>query len=349
MTDSQNILNQNNSDSAKKSQTCIDSMNPSEESKETSVVQKTSDEVFPVWVGDIPLDTTDSSIAGFFTKFGDVSSVRCTNARGKQKNRKYAFVNFSSSNAQKAACAHDGIEWRGNNLQIKFRQTAERWHQIFVGNLNLNNQVELKNELNKLGNWKIQGIRMRQGQGKNKYAFVFFNTNREASEFYDDLSGKSIKGQNIFVEFPRTPEERAALKAGIAQKQLDKAKKTVYISSLNVDVTEAHIEDFCKQYGEITKVKVPKDKNTHESRGMAFVEFVRKTSADKFVDLMLQNEMKINESSFKVEKSKINLTRHLSRKFSNGYNHAWLGRGHMSGRGYGGRGNYGFAPWFWSW
>eukprot|EP00494_Astrolonche_serrata_P005361 UN05377 len=109
------------------------------------------------------------------------------------------------------------------------------------------------------------------------------------------MTGQTINGKRIFVEFPRTNEERQAIQNGIDQKELDKAKKTVYMSNLNPDVTQQQIQHFCSKYGEIAKVKIP----SNGRQGIAFIEFVRKGCTDDFIEQMKKERLQIGGSDFK--------------------------------------------------
>jgi len=295
------------------------------------------DQKFPIWVGDIPLTATEAEMTEFFGQFGQIQSMRLSQAKGTQNKRQYAFVNFATGEARQAAVDNNGIEFQGSQLQIVKRQCAERWHQIFVGNLCLEDEEQLKQALDAIGSWNIVGVRMNKANAskKFKYAFVFFNNAKDANDFFDDMEGKEINGVAVTVEFPRasrTSEEKNALRAGVEQSEVDKARHTVYISGLDRNITEVTVRSMCAEFGEIANIKIPQ--RDGQGRGMAFVHFRRINAAIGFVEACRSNP----SADYKAELSKVKFTK-ISPAYSIfGTPQGWGGRG-----GYGNfnRGGYG--------
>jgi len=289
---------------------------------------------FPVWIGDLPMETTEEQLTEFFNEFGQVSSVRLRAARGRVTNRKFAFVNFTTQEAQLKAVEKDGGEFQGTTIQVKARETNEKWRKIFLGNLNVDTLEELEEYLEKEGNWDIKKIQFKENQ---KFSFCFFNCQDEANKFYDDMQGREINGQVVNVEFPRTKEEREAIKAGVPKKDIEKAKRTVYLSGLAENVSEEDIQAFVDAdfADKPCQVQKPKSKNKR-TRNIAFLAFERKAHADQFVSQFGPKTVgEINGSEFGAEISKINIK---GRRENFGGR-----RGYQGGRGgYGG--GYGAAP-----
>eukprot|EP00494_Astrolonche_serrata_P006507 UN06531 len=178
----------------------------------------------------------------------------------------------------------------------------------------------------------------------DKYAFVFFSNQDEANKFYDDMQNVKIGDHYITIEFPRTKEEREAIKAGVDKKTIERAKKTVFLGSLQRHVTEQNVRDFASNHGQIEKINMPK---TQSAKKMCFVEFQRKTDADRFISKFGDKEVgshneQINGSGFVAEISKINIERRVAVQQRREYMENCMG----SGGGYGGFGgprptNYG--------
>merc|ERR1711964_428618 len=164
----------------------------------------------------------------------------------------------------------------------------------------------------------------------------------EASQFYDDMKGKSIKEHQVNVEFPRTKEERAAIKQGASKLEIEKIKRTVYISDLHNEASEQQVRDFCEsnECGQVVKINKPKAK---KSRAIMFVEFERKTDADRFVKKFGSKEVgELNGESFLAELSRAKPSRP---KRSKNYGRQYGGgrRGRNNG-GWGGNPYAGYAP-----
>lgn len=291
--------------------------------------------VFPVWVGNLAVSVDEDALLAHFKNCGEISSHRLTLGRGQSNPRKFAFINFATTESQTQACEFDETEFQGTIIQVKKRERKSRWEQIFIGGLDVSGEDELKSELNKLdpeGKWNIKGLRVREGTG-SKYAFVFFNTLHEANIFYDDLLEKTIKGSKVNVEFPRTNEEREAIRLGMSNQELERVRRTVFISSINKDISREQIKEYCQDFGEIVSVSLPKSSDgSGKNKGFAFCEFKRKTDADIFVGKVknMDNAL-IANSPFKAEIRKLNLER--LRQENDGY-----------GRGGGYNGGYHGAP-----
>jgi len=259
--------------------------------------------VFPVWVGDIPEKATQEEITTFFEKDGfKVSSVKMTKGKGKHSGLQFAFVNFVTQEGQKHAEGMNGAEFKGQAIQVSPRENLEKLNKIFLGSLKgVETSEELEQELKNLGDWNITKVQFKEGAN---YGFVFFETSEEASKFYDDMKGKSIKDHAVNVEFPRTKEERAAIKQGASKLEIEKIKRTVYISDLHNEASEQQVREFCETHecGLVVKINKPKAK---KKRAIMFVEFERKTDADRFVKRFgAKEEGELNGESFLAELSR---------------------------------------------
>lgn len=294
------------------------------ENPQTGEVDMT--DVFPVWVGSLPLETTEEQLQEYFESFaGPVRSLKIRKAQGRITNRKFAFVNFDTQEAQLKAVEKDGEEFGDATIEVKARETSERWRKIFVGNLNATSVEHLEELLAEAGDWKIRKIQFKEHQ---KFAFCFFNCQNEANKFYDDMQGRSLNGQVASVEFPRTKEEREAIKAGVPRAEIEKAKRTVKLKGLNEEVTKEQVKEWCEQAFENAVVSVTMPRNRR--KGLAFCEFKRKTNADQFVESYAdRSEGEIAGSQFGAEIKKVQAPNRPG------------GRGFGYGGGYGGYGGYG--------
>jgi len=59
----------------------------------------------------------------------------------------------------------------------------------------------------------------------------------------------------------------------------DPSVATIYIGNLSFDFTELLIKDLFEQYGYVNYVKLVKDPETHQSRGIAFVQMSHQNHA----------------------------------------------------------------------
>jgi len=75
----------------------------------------------------------------------------------------------------------------------------------------------------------------------------------------------------------------------------------IYVGNLSFDVVEQDLEDLFKKFGDISGVKLIKDRETGRSKGFAFIEFANSSQAEAAV--------KIDGEDFKGRRIKVNIAR----------------------------------------
>jgi len=86
-------------------------------------------------------------------------------------------------------------------------------------------------------------------------------------------------------------------------------KMNIYVGNISSELTEEEINEAFAAYGELTSVKIIKDKYTGEPRGFAFVEMPDKAEADAAIAGLNGKELKgkelnINEARPRTENSR---------------------------------------------
>ncbi|KAF9602284.1 hypothetical protein IFM89_026401 [Coptis chinensis] len=66
----------------------------------------------------------------------------------------------------------------------------------------------------------------------------------------------------------------------------------VFIGGLPRDVTEGDLRDLCEPIGEVTEIKLIKDKDTGESKGFSFITFKKKEFAQKAIEEFQSKEFR---------------------------------------------------------
>ena len=107
---------------------------------------------------------------------------------------------------------------------------------------------------------------------------------------------------------------------------------SIYVGNLSYDVSEDDLKNVFKEYGEVKRVQLPKDRETGKVRGFAFVEMETETQEDKAIEELdgaegMGRTMKVNKAKPKEDRG------------SGGGNRGGGSRGGYGGGG-GGRGRY---------
>ena len=132
--------------------------------------------------------------------------------------------------------------------------------------------------------------------GKNKgFAFVDFNSDKEAKLFVDEMNKKNndIKLENS--------EINCAL--SLPPKMGKNDKRTLFINNLPFDVGKEEIKDAFGKYGHILDIRIIYNPVTGKPRGYGYVEFKDESSIDKIIN---------SDKNFIIKKRKILVSKSIS-------------------------------------
>lgn len=76
---------------------------------------------------------------------------------------------------------------------------------------------------------------------------------------------------------------------------------SIYVGNLSYDVTEEDLTQVFTEYGTITRVHMPTDRETGRMRGFAFVEMQSETEEDAAIEALdgaewMNRELKVNKA-----------------------------------------------------
>ena len=69
----------------------------------------------------------------------------------------------------------------------------------------------------------------------------------------------------------------------------------IYVGNLNYNLSEDELEKVFSTYGEVTSVKIIRDKYTDQSKGFGFIEMANDADAQKAIDELNGTEVKGRE------------------------------------------------------
>ncbi len=83
----------------------------------------------------------------------------------------------------------------------------------------------------------------------------------------------------------------------------------LYVGSLQYSTTESELRALFDKFGEILELSLPKDRNTGEPKGFAFIEMKRNADADKAIkalngSLFQGRNIKVNQSQPKTKSTR---------------------------------------------
>jgi len=76
----------------------------------------------------------------------------------------------------------------------------------------------------------------------------------------------------------------------------------IYAGNLNYSLTEEALEKVFKEYGEVTSVKIIRDKYTDQSKGFGFIEMADDAAAQKAIDEL--NGTEVNGRELRVNQAR---------------------------------------------
>jgi RNA recognition motif-containing protein len=71
-----------------------------------------------IYVGNVPLSTTETELRGIFSEYGEVHSVKIITDRETGRSRGFGFVEMSENIARKAIAELNGADYEGKQLTV---------------------------------------------------------------------------------------------------------------------------------------------------------------------------------------------------------------------------------------
>lgn len=263
------------------------------------------DRSWNIWVGDLHADSTDEDLVECFKECGEIITAKVIR-KNPHAQKRYGFVNFRTQQAQlKAVDEYQGKLLRNQPIVVKRQYSAEEQEgmvdfshdkSLFIGNIPRTiTQNRLQQEIVRLGG-PIRDMRL-----KNGYCFVLYRTKEAANIAQDRLRGVTMAGKTLTVQFTRSAEEQAAVQSGLDPEELERNRRTVYITGVTKDLSDDDVRRVFGEFGPLRNVYIPKS-HDKSPRGFGFVEYARKKDADTAVQAT--NNSKINGVTIQVQVSK---------------------------------------------
>ncbi|KAJ4402945.1 nuclear localization sequence binding protein [Didymella pomorum] len=212
---------------------------------------------------------------------------------------------------------------------------AEGIKNLFVGSLSWNVDEDwLRREFESFGN--IIGCRVISDRetGRSKgFGYVEFDDAGAAAKAQKEMMGYELDGRALNVDFS-TPREKPA------NKTFDRANKfgdkrsapsnTLFLGNLSFDCSNEVVQEAFQEYGNISRVSLPTDRETGALKGFGYVDFSSTEEASAALEAL---------NGAEIAGRPIRLDFAAARDDSNGGGRGGFGGGRGGGRG--GRGGFG--------
>ena len=244
--------------------------------------QKSPD--FNVFVKNFPRSVTSQDLEVEFAPCGPVVCTEVAHGRAGNSLR-HGCIQFENAEAAAKAIAKDGQEWLGEELKVEpFVPLGERGNLHSKGNLYVSGfkaditKTDLDALFSTFGEIKSSVIQHASDRVEGKcFGFVEFMEESSAEAALKALNGYEGLGCVLEVTpYMSKPVRKKLLQSQYKQKQAEWKKTNLVFSQLPLSTTEDKLREICRNYGQITSVKV----QSKAVRVIGYVNFETEESAD---------------------------------------------------------------------
>lgn len=134
-----------------------------------------------IFVGGIAYDVTSEDLTSYFSQFGEVSQAQVKYDRNTGRSRGFAFVEFTTGEACKAALGMREQTLKNKQIEVKPAKSREN-KKVFVGGLPADHpEAELRAHFEQYG--KVEDIEWpfdKQTKARRNFAFIVFEEEEAA-------------------------------------------------------------------------------------------------------------------------------------------------------------------------
>ncbi|KAH6797497.1 hypothetical protein C2S52_022051 [Perilla frutescens var. hirtella] len=253
-----------------------------------------------IFIGGLDKYTKEEDIRAVFEDIGLVLEVRLVTNPKSGKNRGYAFVRFATAaDAKNALAKYSRVEICGKHCNAA---PVEGNDTIYLGNIDRKWKTDdVMKLLEKAGIDKIDKVTLKADPNnieRNRgFAFVEFQTNKDAQTAFKKLQKKDAFGKNQMVKVawaqPLTePAEEEILQV-----------KSVYAEYLPSSWDEEKVKEYFKRFGELESVVLAKDLSLSRRKDFAFINYTTRDAALTCIDAVNRERLEDDCSKVKMAAS----------------------------------------------
>ncbi|KAK3994547.1 hypothetical protein QBC44DRAFT_340720 [Cladorrhinum sp. PSN332] len=229
-----------------------------------------------VFIKNLDVAIDNKALHDTFAAFGNILSCKVAqDETGASKG--YGFVHYETDEAASNAIKHVngmllnekkvyvGYHIPKKDRQSKFEEMKANFTNVYVKNISPEvSDDEFRDLFAKFGEVTSSSL-ARDNEGKSRgFGFVNFTSHEAAAQAVDDLNGKDLHGQDLYVGRAQKKHEREEeLRRSYEAARQEKASKyqgvNLYIKNLGDDVDDDKLRSMFAEFGPITSAKVMRD------------------------------------------------------------------------------------------
>ncbi|KAH1078540.1 hypothetical protein AAZX31_19G173800 [Glycine max] len=238
-----------------------------------------------LYVGDLHPDVSDSHLVDAFSEFKSLASVRVCKDSSTGKSLCYGYLNFvSPQDAIRAIELKNNSTLNGKAMRVMWSRRDPDARKSAIGNLFVKNLPEsidnagLQDIFKKYGNILSSKV-VTSEDGKSKgYGFVQFESEESSKVAIEKLNGYTVADKELYVG-------KFVKKSDRILPGPDARYTNLYMKNLDLDVSEATLQEKFSSFGKIVSLVIAKD-NNGMSKGFGFVNYDNPDDAKKAMEAM---------------------------------------------------------------
>ncbi|KAK7396620.1 hypothetical protein VNO78_17753 [Psophocarpus tetragonolobus] len=238
-----------------------------------------------LYVGDLHPDVSDAHLVDAFSDFKTLASVRVCKDSSTGKSLCYGYVNFvSPQDAIRAIETKNHSMLNGKAMRVMWSRRDPDARKSTLGNLFVKNLPEsidnagLQDMFKKYGNVLSSKVVTSEDGRSKGYGFVQFESEEFSNVAIEKLNGSTVGDKQLYVG-------KFVKKSDRILPGPDARYTNLYMKNLDLDITEATLQEKFSSFGKIVSLVISKD-NNGMSKGFGFVNYENPDDAKKAMEAM---------------------------------------------------------------
>ncbi|XP_026819243.1 heterogeneous nuclear ribonucleoprotein A3 homolog 1-like [Rhopalosiphum maidis] len=232
-----------------------------------------------LFIGGLNFQTTKKSLRDFFEQWGEVEAAVVKKYPHTQLSRGFGFITYSRFYMVELAMSNTPHIIDGRKVEVKPALPHSRKHirQLFIGDLHSKTTYEsLKEFFQQWGEVEAAIVkRCHQTNRSRGFGFITYSQSYMVDQAMSNTPHK-IDGREV--------ETKLATPRSVNELNIKVDRNKVFVSGINKQ-SEHDLYLYFRQFGNITSIKIVRDKYTGDIKGFGFIKYDVQTSVDKALSI----------------------------------------------------------------